>query len=64
MNWPNRRSNARAEPVVVMPGTVRTFGGQYKHDPIGMPRIRENEPDKVVLRIDGKPSRPFSAKVI
>ena len=50
MNWPNRRSNARAEPVVVTHGRVRISACQYKHDPIVMPRIRENEPDKVVLK--------------
>ena len=50
MNCPNRRSNARADPVVVVThGSVRTSARQYKPDPIVMPRIRENEPDRVVL---------------
>ena len=49
MNCPNRRSNARAESVVVTHGGVRTSACQDKHHPIVMPRIRENEPDRVVL---------------
>src|SRR2546430_8117158 len=50
MNCPNRRSNARADPVVVVThGSVRTSVRQYKCYPVVMLRIREDEPDKVVL---------------